>query len=159
MSNPDYWMKKWGFDSKSKWYFWRIFVHGTWYLVQLRDSCADSNGTSEGTLYIVLGTSPACRRQVQILDTFFNVERWTLIEEWRRGDSSYDQNGTSEDTCLPAAGGVHSTLYIVLPVINYFHKTPFFFYPNKLQFCSQRTWYGCITSTPETSPSRQIFPA
>ncbi len=59
----------------------------------------------------VLGTSPAYRRQVQtldtcylLLDTFFNVECRTPDDEGRSGDSSYNQNGTSEGTLYMVHG-------------------------------------------------------
>ena len=137
------------------------------------DSRSDKNGTFEGTLYIVLGTS----YKFLLLDTRYlilflisNVELRLLNEEVRirfkiqkvllkdlctwylvqLRDSCSDSNGTSEDTLYIVLG----TSYIVLPVINYFHKTPFFFSPNKLQFCSKSSWNGCLTSTPETFTSR-----
>jgi hypothetical protein len=60
-----------------------------------------------GTLYLVLQWSLASC--VSVLASYFNIERWTPIEEWRSGDLCSDSNDTSEGTWylvlrLPAAG-------------------------------------------------------
>ncbi len=60
--------------------------------------------------------------------------------------------------CVPTQMAVRRylvpcTLYFVQPSTIFFPLT-FFFYPNKLQFCSKSSWNGCITSTPETFTSR-----